>query len=44
MRTAVLKGSFKKMLVFEMLSSLRAVGVYLAGSSVLRMGEGGGWW
>lgn len=44
MRTAVLKGSFKKMLVFEMLSSLRAVSVYLAGSSALRMGEGGGWW
>lgn len=44
MRTAVLKGSFKKMLVFEMLSSLRAVSVFLAGSSALRMGGGWGWW
>ena len=42
MRTVVLKGSFKKMLFFEMLSSLRAVNIYLAGSSALRMGVG--WW
>ena len=42
MGTVVLKGSLRKMLFFEMLSSLRAVSVYLAGSSALRMG--GGWW